>query len=847
MGEVYRARDPRLRREVAIKVLPSALASDLDRLSRFEREARAASALSHPNIVTVYDVGTENSTAYIVVELIDGKTLRDLLLPGPLPIRKLLEIAVQIADGLAAAHESGIVHRDLKPRNVMVTRAGLVKILDFGLAKFSEAPTAAPATSMSETVTEAGTSPGVLLGTTEYMSPEQARGQPLDFRTDQFSLGTLLYEMATGRHAFARSTPVDTLTAILQQEPTPVQQLNPEVPAPLRWTIERCLAKSAPDRYASTRDLARELQAMREHISEISGEQRPMAVSAPSPRRKWAIAGAAIAAAAIAVAVFGFGLSRLSRRGRIPEFRRLTFRNGLVTRALFVPRSNGILYTASWDGGPLGTFLTLPEAKGADRRIEAPAQLPMAYTADGSQVLVLLGSSRARLNPIGRLAWWPALGGQPRPLLDGAGWSDWARSGRFIVVVRTVGDQRVLEIHPESGGQPRSLFRTAGAVSWVRISPDERRVAFFHHRSRFDDSGEVRIVSTDGSGSRAITPRFESCAGLAWNDATGEVWFTAAKESIYSTALWGATPAGRLKRIYSFPAFLQLQDVSGGQCLLTGESGDTKMLVQRAGEPPKELSWLGSSMITDLSHDGKNLLFIDGTGDQSSPGTWIRSVEGGEAVKVADGEFAAFSPDDQSVVTTTPARTSPAQVLIVSVSSGSARTLTSSNAVHSFPTFLGPETVLFGRVANGKNEIWEVPARGGEERLVVAGCDKAAGSPSGREMLCIGGERDNVLFAAAYGAGVKPVLRRVHELPPGARFVHARWSSTGDRIYVVTTLRRLLTVDAARGTLLADQPVLPGESIGADSLLGAAVNGDATLQAFSVSHLGSQLYLFRGL
>jgi hypothetical protein len=357
----------------------------------------------------------------------------------------------------------------------------------------------------------------------------------------------------------------------------------------------------------------------------------------------------------------------------------------------------------------------------------------------------------------------------------------------------------------------------------------------------------VRLVGTDGSGSHAISPRFESCAGLAWNDASGEVWFTAAKESLYSTALWGATPSGGLRRIYSFPAFLQLQDVSGGQCLLTSESGDTKLLVVRAGDASRELSWLGSSMITDLSHDGKSVLFIDGTGDQSSPGTWIRSIDGGEAVKVADGEFATFSPDDQSVVTTTSGRSSPAQVVLVTVGSGSVRPLTSSNAVHAFPAFLGLDTVLFTRVVNGRNEVWQVPARGGEERRVVGGCDKPAGSPSGREFLCIGGERDDVLFTAAYPPQAEPVLRSVYELPPGARFVHAGWSSGGDRIHVVTTQRRLVIVDAARGTVIREESVLPGESLGVDSLLGAAVNGDATLKAYSVSHLGSQLYLFRGL
>ncbi len=643
--------------------------------------------------------------------------------------------------------------------------------------------------------------------------------------------------MATGARAFQRSSAVETLAAILNDEPEPIDKRRPDLPAPLRWIIERCLAKSPADRYSATRDLARDLLGIRQHLGDIS----PPTAAAASRRVPFWSACAAVVAAGIA-----YALLRAPRPAGNPEFRRLTFRNGLVARALFVPRSNSILYAASWDREPLGTFLTLPEAKGADRRIDAPVQLPLAYSADGSQVLVLLGISRASLNPIGKLAWWPALGGQARLILDGASWADWARIGHFFAVVRTVGDERVLEIRDETGGAARPVFHTAGAISWVRISPDERRVAFIHHRSRFDDSGEVRIVQVDGSDSHAVSPTFESVAGLAWSGLKDEIWFTAAKESIYSTSLWTTTAGGRLQCAYSFPDYLQLQDVSGDQCLLTSETGDTKLLVRRAAAAAAELSWLGSSMVTDLSHDGKSVLFIDGTADQNSLGTWVRPLDGGEAVRVADGQFASFSPSDQEVVTTTPGRSSPAQVVLVSLGSGSARTLTTEKVVHSFPAFLGPETVLFGRAMNGRNEIWEVPSDGGSERRVVAGCDKPAGSPSGREFLCIGGERDNVLFVSPRIPGQEPVLRRVYELPSGARFVYARWSSTGQRIYLVTTLRRIVTIDAGRGSVVGDDPVSLGESIRADSLLGAALSGDAALQAFSVSHLGSQLYLFKG-
>ena len=263
MGEVYRARDSRLSRDVAIKLLPRALAAVPERVARFEREARSASALNHPSIVTVYEIGSHDSTPYIAMELVDGESLRAALLEGPLPVRRLLQIAVQVAEGLAKVHALGIVHRDLKPENVMVTKDGHVKILDFGLAKLTQPESSRGDPPQPPTAAEA-TREGVILGTVGYMSPEQAKGAQVDYRSDQFSLGSILYEMATGRWAFRRDSAVQTLTAIIEDEPEPIAALNPRIPAPLRWTVQRCLAKEALNRYASTEDLARELATIRD-------------------------------------------------------------------------------------------------------------------------------------------------------------------------------------------------------------------------------------------------------------------------------------------------------------------------------------------------------------------------------------------------------------------------------------------------------------------------------------------------------------------------------------------------------------------------------------------------------
>jgi serine/threonine-protein kinase len=315
MGEVWRARDHDLHREVAVKFLPERFASDPMRLGRFAQEARAASSLNHPHIVTIHEVGETSGLPYIVMELVEGQTLRALLHDGPLSAERLLEIGAQLASGLAKAHAAGIVHRDLKPDNVMVTPDHLVKILDFGLAKLraSDGGDALGVDSGEATWPKRSPSPqtaaGALLGTVGYMSPEQAGGRPVDHRSDQFVVGSILYEMATGRPAFRRETPAQTLAAIIERQPEPIASLSPTFPAPARWIVERCLAKDPAERYASTLDLAHELQDLREHLAEVggSGSDAPTGPVAPAartrPPRSLRIVGTALALFAVAAAV----------------------------------------------------------------------------------------------------------------------------------------------------------------------------------------------------------------------------------------------------------------------------------------------------------------------------------------------------------------------------------------------------------------------------------------------------------------------------------------------------------------------------------------------------------------
>jgi len=281
MGEIYRARDMRLGRMVAIKVLPNRFSPTEEQVERFEREARSASALNHPNIVTIYELGSVGDVQYIAMELVAGKTLREMLSSGPIPMRQAIELAAQAAEGLAKAHEAGIIHRDLKPENLMVSEDGLLKILDFGVAKLARDEEACTTrTGLADLETQ----PGMLLGTLEYMSPEQAQGDALDFRSDQFAFGTVLYEMATGKRPFRRHKGKETLLAILNEEPASVSALNSQAPAPLCWVVERCHEKDPAKRYNSTRDLAQDLAAIRDRFSGVQpkrAQERPSNLPVP--------------------------------------------------------------------------------------------------------------------------------------------------------------------------------------------------------------------------------------------------------------------------------------------------------------------------------------------------------------------------------------------------------------------------------------------------------------------------------------------------------------------------------------------------------------------------------------
>ena len=501
MGEVYRAKDPRLGRDVAIKILPSEM-DNAALLARFEQEARAASALNHPNIITIYEVGNADGSAYIAMELVSGSSLRELAAGGSLPTRRLLAVAVQIADGLARAHEAGIVHRDLKPENVMINRDGHIKILDFGLAKVVAAPES-PASQIPTSIEP--TRPGIVMGTVGYMSPEQASGRPIDYRSDQFAFGSILYELAAGRRPFARDTSAETLTAILREEPEPLQSASPGLPVAVRWVIERCLAKDPGERYASTRDLARDLAHLKDHVSEVSTSGA--AVARPRSRRV-GLLWPAVAAAALVVAAY-FALTSLRPR-RAPEAQPARFAVPIPAGATYAPGEIERGFAVS----PDGTRLVIEAESGGhrrlfERRLDSEEWKPLEGSVDAESPFWSPDSRFLAFFANGKLKRIPAGGGPAQELCEAPSLTfigAWSSNGTILF---TKLDPPGIYSVPSTGGAaarilaPDPAQKEHGNLLWPHFLPDGRRFLYVY-APRADR--ELRIASLDSKETRSLGP-----------------------------------------------------------------------------------------------------------------------------------------------------------------------------------------------------------------------------------------------------------------------------------------------------------------------------------------------------
>jgi eukaryotic-like serine/threonine-protein kinase len=631
MGEVYRAHDSRLGREVAVKVLPASFALDAERLRRFEQEARATGAMNHPNILGVYDIGSHEGAPYVVSELLDGDTLRTRIGESPLPHRKAIDYAAQIAKGLAAAHDKGIVHRDLKPDNVFVTRDGRVKILDFGLAKVTQ-PGAAVEAETGFAAAGPQTSEGTVLGTVGYMSPEQVRGQTADHRSDIFSFGVVLYEMLTGRRAFQRDSAVETMNAILTEDPPPASDPDSPLPPALDRIVLHCLEKNREERFQSARDIAFDIEA----LSGLSSQTGVEAVL-PSRRRWLRPVAVAVVVAAGGAALFLAG--RSTATATAPTFEPLTFRRGNVSFGRFAPDGRTIVYAAAWEGGPLELYSTQPGSP-ESRSLGQRADL-QAVSRTGEMAVLLDRPGRGAV-----LARVPIGGGAPREVLENVRSADWGPDGDSLAVVRTTDGRDTLEF-PIG----KVLYKARGWLSDVSVSPKGDRVAFAEHPVAIDSRGDVVVVDLAGK-TTTISSGWEDIFGVHWTPGGDEVWFSASggggKTAGTDHALFAATMAGQVRTVINAPGSLNLEDIApDGRVLLAhGSSRPSVMALAPGATDESEMTWMDFSWIADISDDGRQILFGE-QGVAGGPGyaVYLRGTDRSPAVRLGKGNADALSPD----------------------------------------------------------------------------------------------------------------------------------------------------------------------------------------------------------
>ena len=837
MGEVYRARDTRLHREVAIKVLPESLSSDPDRLRRFEQEARTVAALNHPNILAVYDFGSQNGTHYMVSELLEGETLGKRLEEGVLPARKTIDYALQIAKGLAAAHGKGIVHRDLKPDNLFISKDGRVKILDFGLAKqtptelFGDGPTGGP--------TLAGTSPGVVLGTVGYMSPEQVRGQKADARSDIFALGAVLYEMLSGQRAFKRDTGPETLAAILKDEPPELSGPPGNIPPGLERVVRRCLEKSPHERFQSASDLAFAVET----LSGISTAKvtEPLAVR---PSRKRTAATIALVLLLAGAALAGWWAGVKSSGVGVPLFRRLSFRRGTIYSARFTPDGKAVVYGAEWEGAPLQLFST--ETQFAESR---PLDLGRAYLLSVSSAGELALSMNSQLlshgGARGTLARAPQSGGTPRALLENVLWADWAPDGRDLAVVRAVGALNRLEF-PIG----KVLYETGGWISHPRFSPKGDLIAFLNHPVWPDDRGSVEVVDLAGK-RKVLSDGWESEEGVAWSPKGDEIWFAAIKYGL-AHALFAVTPSGKQRLVERIAGGLTLMDISrDGRVLITRDDERYGIMALAAGaKQERDLSWLDYSVPGDISPDGKLVLF-DEEGDGGGPNysLLIRKTDGSPPTHLGDGISSALSPDGNWAVSSLP--TTPMQLVLLPTGAGSPRSLErygiEDYGVADF--FPDGKRILFAGSERGhtmRDYIQDVD--GGKPQPItpegVASVWKTHPiSPDGKSIIAL--DPDGKLYIYPVNGGER---RPVSSAAPGE--VPLRWGDDGQSIFVTqpgTIPARVYRLDTAATNRKLVAEVSVPDRTGLTGIRFFQIAADGKSYAYAYCRFLTELYTIEGL
>jgi eukaryotic-like serine/threonine-protein kinase len=841
MGEVYRARDTRLGREVAIKVLPEALSADIGRLRRFEKEAQAASALNHPNIITVYDIGSSGPTSYIAMELVEGVTLRQLLADGPMSLKKLIAIASQVAEGLAKAHGVGIVHRDLKPENVMVTRDGFAKILDFGLAKLTQPEDSSGGGTQAPTVS-GGTEPGIVVGTVAYMSPEQALGKPVDFRSDQFSFGSMLYEMVAGRKAFTRASGPETMAAIIREEPEPLSSVAPATPVPLRWIVERCLAKDMEERYASTRDLARDLARLREGISEASSSEAFAATAAPlrtlRPRLLLTTL-ALLAGAAIGVLV--------TRRGPDPaaDYHAVTFRRGTVGRARFAPDGQTIVYGAEWEGRPTELYSTRADSP------EARTLIPNADVASISssgKMAVTIFQDPARPT----VAEMSLAGGAPREIVEGVWQADWTPDGQKLAVIR----KNKLEFPV---GKVFGAATEGMSLASIRFSPDGRQIAAVENLRSESEGASLVVFDVPSGKKRTVSSGWGFASpGLAWHPRTGEIWFSPRDVEPGSVLMVCAVDpsTGKSRVVARPPGIAVVQDIApDGRVLMKVDDWHESVMYGQIGSTAEtNLSWLDFSKVMDISDDGKMLLLDEsGRGGGARGSIYIRKSDGSAATRLGDGRPLAMSPDGKWIIAVP--GTTPDRLILLPTGAGESKVLRTEGLQYASAVWMpdGRRFLFTARAVEKPYRVYVQDVSGDVPRLFAPEGFGIGGpvSPDGKTAILNrsgvppGAPGVNWFLFPVEGGGVPRPIPGLGEDVDDL----LRWDATGRSVYLRKGWPRTeiwrLDIESRRQEKIG--AIEPSDATGTDGLDTLYLTPDGKTYAYSIQRRLSTVYVVTGL
>jgi eukaryotic-like serine/threonine-protein kinase len=832
MGEVYRARDTRLGREVALKVLPPSFSSDADRLRRFEQEARSVAALNHPNILAIHDIGEQDGAPFIVSELLEGNTLRVELEQGPLSSRKASDYAVQIAQGLAAAHDKNIVHRDLKPENVFITREGRVKILDFGLAKLAPMARGTKNESDGLTLTSSPTEAGMVMGTAGYMAPEQVRGSAVDSRTDIFAFGAVLYEMVSGQRAFRRDTAAETMTAILKEDPPELSEMTQPVSPGLERIVRRCLEKLPEQRFQSAKDLAFALEAL--SGTTTSRTAANLAITGGTRKTPWP---AIAAASAVAGLLMGAAVAWYARPGVAPPptFTRVSFRRGEVIRGRFAPDTKTVLYSAKFGAGAPDTF-SIREDYPESTPAGLGGALLLAISRQGQVAVLVRPSYFAHYEWAGTLATSPLGGSAPRELLENVVDADWGPDGNDLAVIDNSNDKWRLQ-YPIG----KVLLEGEGWMSDMRVSPDGKQVALFRHPPNPDDRGDLVLVDRSGQ-LRTLSSGWESLEGLAWAPSGKEVWFSAA-QSGEQWCIHAVTLAGKERTVYCGTAPTRILDIasSGRTLVSTEESRGTMALLEHGSNQERDLSWLSYSWGPRLSGDGSEVLFTDLSEESGNDySVYVRKSDGSPAVRLTGGGYATdLTRDGKWAIVILPDDPA-ARVQIVPVGPGQARALHwegfQPRWAQWFPD--GRRILLLASESGKPGALYLTDVDGATPKLVSPG-DFAWGSvaPDGQSVIIAA--KGAFLVRSLSDSASKPIAgMHAGEFPIG-------WGDTKHVIVqsITATGLNIYKVDVDSGKRELWQTITPKDAVGLRPMVTPiAITPDGRWMAFGCRTQLGQLY-----